>query len=49
MTPRGCPRSVAVPPRLFFGGVVRGESAMRRESQVGSAVRFEVTVSPQNL
>ncbi|XP_064330581.1 integrin alpha-7 isoform X7 [Phalacrocorax carbo] len=36
---------VAVPPRLFFGGVVRGESAMRRESQVGSAVRFEVTVS----
>ncbi|XP_074663556.1 integrin alpha-7 isoform X7 [Strix aluco] len=36
---------VAVPPRLFFGGVVRGESAVRRESQVGSAVRFEVTVS----
>ncbi|XP_068266112.1 integrin alpha-7 isoform X2 [Nyctibius grandis] len=36
---------VAVPPRLFFGGVVRGESAMRRESHVGSAVRFEVTVS----
>ncbi|NXL03990.1 ITA7 protein, partial [Mesembrinibis cayennensis] len=36
---------VAVPPRLFFGGAVRGESAMRRESQVGSAVRFEVTVS----
>ncbi|NXV87428.1 ITA7 protein, partial [Calonectris borealis] len=30
---------VAVPSRLFFGGVVRGES------QVGSAVRFEVTVS----
>lgn len=41
----GCPHSVAVPPRLFFGGVVRGESAVRRESQVGSAVRFEVTVS----
>ncbi|XP_075301715.1 integrin alpha-7 isoform X3 [Opisthocomus hoazin] len=36
---------VAVPPRLFFGGAVRGESAVRRESQVGSAVRFEVTVS----
>lgn len=36
---------MAVPPRLFFGGVVRGESAVRRESQVGSAVRFEVTVS----
>ncbi|XP_061871680.1 integrin alpha-7 isoform X3 [Colius striatus] len=36
---------VAVPPRLFFGGVVRGESAVRRESQVGSAVSFEVTVS----
>ncbi|NXT39075.1 ITA7 protein, partial [Pelecanoides urinatrix] len=36
---------VAVPSRLFFGGVVRGESAVRRESQVGSAVRFEVTVS----
>ncbi|NXK15627.1 ITA7 protein, partial [Herpetotheres cachinnans] len=38
-------RCVAVPPQLFFGGVVRGESAMRRESQVGSAVRFEVTVA----
>ncbi|XP_054033446.1 integrin alpha-7 isoform X2 [Dryobates pubescens] len=36
---------VAVPPRLFFGGVVRGESAMRREGQVGSGVSFEVTVS----
>ncbi|XP_058685022.1 integrin alpha-7-like, partial [Poecile atricapillus] len=36
---------VAVPPRLFFGGQVRGESAVKRESQVGSAVRFEVTVS----
>uniref|UniRef100_A0A8C2ST61 Integrin subunit alpha 7 n=2 Tax=Coturnix japonica TaxID=93934 RepID=A0A8C2ST61_COTJA len=36
---------VAVPPRLFFGGTVRGESAVRRESQVGSAVIFEVTVS----
>ncbi|NXP46874.1 ITA7 protein, partial [Heliornis fulica] len=36
---------VAVPPRLFFGGVVRGESAVRRESQVGSAVRLQVTVS----
>ncbi|OXB69559.1 UNVERIFIED_CONTAM: hypothetical protein H355_005441 [Colinus virginianus] len=36
---------VAVPPRLFFGGTVRGESAVRHESQVGSAVLFEVTVS----
>uniref|UniRef100_A0A8C3KKJ7 Integrin subunit alpha 7 n=1 Tax=Calidris pygmaea TaxID=425635 RepID=A0A8C3KKJ7_9CHAR len=36
---------VAVPPRLFFGGVVLGESAVKRETQVGSAVRFEVTVS----
>eukprot|EP00076_Gallus_gallus_P011855 XP_015128080.1 integrin alpha-7 isoform X6 [Gallus gallus] len=36
---------VAVPPRLFFGGTVRGESAVRRESHVGSAVLFEVTVS----
>nr|XP_054510124.1 LOW QUALITY PROTEIN: integrin alpha-7-like [Agelaius phoeniceus] len=36
---------VAVPPRLFFGGQVLGESAVKRESQVGSAVRFEVTVS----
>ncbi|XP_005534413.1 PREDICTED: integrin alpha-7-like, partial [Pseudopodoces humilis] len=36
---------VAVPPRLFFGGQVRGESAVKRESQVGSAVSFEVTVS----
>ncbi|RMB92419.1 hypothetical protein DUI87_31136 [Hirundo rustica rustica] len=36
---------VAMPPRLFFGGQVLGESAVKRESQVGSAVRFEVTVS----
>ncbi|XP_053823422.1 integrin alpha-7 isoform X1 [Vidua chalybeata] len=36
---------VAVPPRLFFGGQVLGESAVKRESQVGSAVSFEVTVS----
>ncbi|NXN31629.1 ITA7 protein, partial [Nycticryphes semicollaris] len=36
---------VAVPPRLFFGGVVRGESAVKRETQVGSAVSFEITVS----
>ncbi|XP_072775704.1 integrin alpha-7 isoform X1 [Taeniopygia guttata] len=36
---------VAVPPRLFFGGQVVGESAVKRESQVGSAVSFEVTVS----
>ncbi|NXA56853.1 ITA7 protein, partial [Nothocercus julius] len=36
---------VAVPSRLFFGGTVRGESAVRHESQVGSAVRYEVMVS----
>nr|XP_041567536.1 integrin alpha-7 isoform X2 [Taeniopygia guttata] len=36
---------VAVPPRVFFGGQVVGESAVKRESQVGSAVSFEVTVS----
>ncbi|NWT56492.1 ITA7 protein, partial [Erythrocercus mccallii] len=36
---------VAVPPRLFFGGQVLGESAVKRESQVGSAVHFEVMVS----
>ncbi|XP_068068833.1 LOW QUALITY PROTEIN: integrin alpha-7 [Anomalospiza imberbis] len=36
---------VAVPSRLFFGGQVLGESAVKRESQVGSAVSFEVTVS----
>ncbi|XP_039370587.1 integrin alpha-7 isoform X7 [Mauremys reevesii] len=36
---------VAVPRRLFFGGQVRGESAIRTEGQVGSAVRYEVTVS----
>nr|XP_042713304.1 integrin alpha-7 isoform X6 [Chrysemys picta bellii] len=34
---------VAVPRRLFFGGRVRGESAVRTEGQVGSAVRYEVT------
>uniref|UniRef100_A0A8C4W4A9 Integrin subunit alpha 7 n=1 Tax=Gopherus evgoodei TaxID=1825980 RepID=A0A8C4W4A9_9SAUR len=36
---------VAIPQRLFFGGRVQGESAIRTEGQVGSAVRYEVTVS----
>uniref|UniRef100_A0A8C8SSP0 Integrin subunit alpha 7 n=1 Tax=Pelusios castaneus TaxID=367368 RepID=A0A8C8SSP0_9SAUR len=36
---------VADPPRLFFGGSVRGESAIRSEGQVGSAVSYRVTVS----
>ncbi|XP_075758068.1 integrin alpha-7 isoform X1 [Pelodiscus sinensis] len=36
---------LADPRQLFFGGRVLGESAMRSEGQVGSAVRFEVTVS----
>ncbi|NXX44464.1 ITA7 protein, partial [Tricholaema leucomelas] len=36
---------VAVPTRLFYGGVVLGESAVRRERQVGTGVSFEVTVS----
>ncbi|XP_074836469.1 integrin alpha-7 isoform X2 [Carettochelys insculpta] len=36
---------LAVPQQLFFGGQVVGESAMHREAQVGSAVRYEVTVS----
>uniref|UniRef100_A0A8D0LB07 Integrin subunit alpha 7 n=1 Tax=Sphenodon punctatus TaxID=8508 RepID=A0A8D0LB07_SPHPU len=35
---------VAEPSQLFFSGEVRGESAMRHESDVGSAVRYEVTV-----
>uniref|UniRef100_K7F4Y5 Integrin subunit alpha 7 n=1 Tax=Pelodiscus sinensis TaxID=13735 RepID=K7F4Y5_PELSI len=39
------PCSLADPRQLFFGGRVLGESAMRSEGQVGSAVRFEVTVS----
>ncbi|NXH21965.1 ITA7 protein, partial [Bucco capensis] len=36
---------VALPPQLFFGGEVRGESAVRRERQVGSEITFQVTVS----
>nr|XP_025044484.1 integrin alpha-7 [Pelodiscus sinensis] len=35
--------TLADPRQLFFGGRVLGESAMRSEGQVGSAVRFEVT------
>ena len=31
--------------QLFFSGVVRGESAMRSERDVGSKVKYEVTVS----
>ncbi|XP_076710752.1 integrin alpha-7 isoform X4 [Callospermophilus lateralis] len=38
---------VAVPQQLFFSGVVRGESAMRSEWDVGSKVKYEVTVSNQ--
>ncbi|XP_038608898.1 LOW QUALITY PROTEIN: integrin alpha-7 [Tachyglossus aculeatus] len=36
---------VAIPQQLFFSGEVRGESAMRSERDVGSAVKYEVTVS----
>ncbi|XP_065791045.1 integrin alpha-7 isoform X2 [Muntiacus reevesi] len=37
----------AVPQQLFFSGAVRGESAMRSERDVGSKVKYEVTVSNQ--
>ncbi|XP_007435490.1 integrin alpha-7 isoform X1 [Python bivittatus] len=33
------------PKQLFFSGVVQGESAMKKESDVGSPVSFSVTVS----
>ncbi|KAM6470463.1 integrin alpha-7 isoform 2-T2 [Liasis olivaceus] len=33
------------PKQLFFSGVVRGESAMKKESDVGSPVSFSVMVS----
>ncbi|XP_013376422.1 PREDICTED: integrin alpha-7 isoform X4 [Chinchilla lanigera] len=36
---------LANPQQLFFSGVVRGESAMRSERDVGSKVKYEVTVS----
>ncbi|XP_054859418.1 integrin alpha-7 isoform X1 [Eublepharis macularius] len=36
---------IAEPQQLFFSGQVRGESAMRRESEVGSPVSYRVTVS----
>jgi hypothetical protein len=39
--------SVATPQQLFFSGVVRGESAMQSERDVGSKVKYEVTVSVQ--
>nr|XP_004650007.2 integrin alpha-7 isoform X2 [Jaculus jaculus] len=38
---------VATPQQLFFSGEVRGESAMRSERDVGSKVKYEVTVSNQ--
>ncbi|XP_058413978.1 integrin alpha-7 isoform X3 [Diceros bicornis minor] len=38
---------VATPQQLFFSGVVQGESAMRSERDVGSKVKYEVTVSNQ--
>ncbi|XP_012587746.1 PREDICTED: integrin alpha-7 [Condylura cristata] len=38
---------VAVPQQLFFSGVVVGESAMKSEQDVGSKVKYEVTVSNQ--
>ncbi|XP_069346372.1 integrin alpha-7 isoform X3 [Eulemur rufifrons] len=38
---------VATPQQLFFSGVVRGEAAMRSERDVGSKVKYEVTVSNQ--
>ncbi|XP_053410834.1 integrin alpha-7 isoform X5 [Nycticebus coucang] len=38
---------VATPQQLFFSGMVRGEAAMRSERDVGSKVKYEVTVSNQ--
>ncbi|XP_075407649.1 integrin alpha-7 isoform X2 [Tenrec ecaudatus] len=38
---------VAIPQQLFFSGVVRGESAMRSERDVGSKVEYKVTFSNQ--
>ncbi|KAL1775405.1 integrin alpha-7 isoform X1 [Sigmodon hispidus] len=38
---------VATPQQLFFSGEVKGESAMRSEKDVGSKVKYEVTVSNQ--
>ncbi|XP_028642482.1 integrin alpha-7 [Grammomys surdaster] len=38
---------VATPQQLFFSGEVKGESAMRSERDVGSRVKYEVTVSNQ--
>ncbi|XP_031205219.1 integrin alpha-7 isoform X2 [Mastomys coucha] len=38
---------VATPQQLFFSGKVKGESAMRSERDVGSKVKYEVTVSNQ--
>ncbi|XP_032973514.1 integrin alpha-7 isoform X4 [Rhinolophus ferrumequinum] len=38
---------VAIPQQLFFSGVVQGESAMKSEKDVGSKVKYEVTVSNQ--
>ncbi|XP_068937411.1 integrin alpha-7 [Petaurus breviceps papuanus] len=36
-----------IPEKLFFSGVVRGESAMQSERDVGSKVKYEITVSNQ--
>nr|XP_031539280.1 integrin alpha-7-like [Vicugna pacos] len=48
-----CAHRVAIPQQLFFSGVVRGESAMRSERDVGSKVKYEVTLArvaiPQQL
>ncbi|PNJ44965.1 ITGA7 isoform 16 [Pongo abelii] len=38
---------MAIPQQLFFSGVVRGERAMQSEWDVGSKVKYEVTVSNQ--
>ncbi|XP_059041044.1 integrin alpha-7 isoform X1 [Mustela lutreola] len=38
---------VAIPQQLFFSGVVRGESAMKSERDIGSKIKYEVTVSNQ--
>ncbi|XP_021060095.1 integrin alpha-7 isoform X2 [Mus pahari] len=38
---------VATPQQLFFSGEVKGESAMQSERDVGSKVKYEVTVSNQ--
>ena len=43
------PPSVARPSQVYFGGVVKGESAVKTEEEMGSLINYEFRVRGYTL